>query len=155
MYISFQLPDVSLIIDGVADWANSDLVDKLAESENVLTKIKKEIELTVRNNIPQVRQALRKAGNAMKDASNEMTVTIDRLTKTANENTHQYLDTADNYIKEYSIYRYYVGLAISSVLLLVLLCVFLGLTCGICGKRPDGFGDDCCNRGAGGKFLML
>lgn len=31
----------------------------------------------------------------------------------------------------------------------------MGLLCGICGKRPDGYGDDCCNKGAGSKFLML
>lgn len=71
------------------------------------------------------------------------------------QNSHKNLEIADDYIREYSIYRYYVGLGISSVLLLVLLCLSFGLLCGICGKRPGGYGDDCCNKGAGGKFLML
>lgn len=70
-------------------------------------------------------------------------------------NSYRYFDTADEYISEYSKYNYYIGLALSSVLLLVLLCVVLGLLCGICGKRPDGYGDDCCNKGAGSRFLML
>jgi prominin 1 len=153
--LHFQLPDVTLIIDGVTDLSSSDLVDKLNDANNVLADIKTDISDSVRSRIPEVRVALRKAGDAMKDAANEMTVTIDRVTHTTNANTFKYFDTADEYVQEYSIYRYYGGLAISSVLLLVLLCIFLGLTCGICGKRPNGYGDDCCNKGAGGKFLML
>jgi prominin 1 len=149
------LPDVTLIIDGVIDLYKSDLVDRLNQANNVLEDIKTEINESVRGRIPEVRKALRSAGDAMKNAANEMTITIDRVTHTVNANTVKYFDTADDYVREYSIYRYYLGLAISSVLLLVLLCIFLGLTCGICGKRPDGYGDDCCNKGAGGKFLML
>lgn len=35
------------------------------------------------------------------------------------------------------------------------MCLTSGLFCGICGKRPDGYGDDCCNKGSGARFLML
>lgn len=59
------------------------------------------------------------------------------------------------YITEYSKYRYYVGIAESSILLLIIVCVTLGLMCGVCGKRPDGYDDDCCNKGAGSRFLMI
>ena len=54
------------------------------------------------------------------------------------------------------LFRYYMGLAMSSVLLVVLTCLTLALFCGFCGKRPDAsYGDDCCNRGAGARFLIL
>lgn len=51
--------------------------------------------------------------------------------------------------------RYYLGLGISGILLTVLMCLTCGLLCGICGKRPDGYGDDCCNKGSGARFLMM
>ena len=43
----------------------------------------------------------------------------------------------------------------SGVLLSVLTCVTFGLLCGICGKRPDGYDDDCCDKGNGARFLMM
>lgn len=52
-------------------------------------------------------------------------------------------------------FRYYLGLGISGILLTVLMCLTCGLLCGICGKRPDGYGDDCCNKGSGARFLMM
>ena len=55
-------------------------------------------------------------------------------------------------------YRYYLGLGVSGVLLLILLCLTFGLLCGICGKRPEEmYSDDgdCCNTVSGARFLML
>lgn len=62
---------------------------------------------------------------------------------------------AKHLIEEYSKYRFYVGIGQSTILLLVILCITFGLMCGICGKRPDGYDDDCCNKGAGSRFLMM
>lgn len=84
-----------------------------------------------------------------------MTNTFEQMSDIVGNNSYKYFDIADEYIRDYSIYNYYIGLALSSTLLLVLLCVVLGLLCGICGKRPDGYGDDCCNKGAGSRFLLL
>lgn len=90
----------------------------------------------------------------MRNISNEITRTLDRLSDGTGA-TKKHFNTADTYIKEYYIYVYYVLLAVSSTLLLVLMCIVCGLLCGICGKRPDGYGDDCCNKGAGARFLIL
>merc|ERR1712013_970160 len=51
--------------------------------------------------------------------------------------------------------RYYIGLVMSSAILMILFCFILGLFYGMCGKRPGGlYGDDCCNRGTGASFLV-
>jgi hypothetical protein len=43
--------------------------------------------------------------------------------------------------------RYYVGLGLSSAVLLILVCFSLGVFYGMCGKRPGGlYGDECCNK---------
>lgn len=92
-------------------------------------------------------------GTAMRNISHEISRTLGRISEAGAVTKH--FDTADYYIKEYYVYVYYALLAISATLLLILMCVVCGLLCGICGKRPDGYGDDCCNKGAGSRFLIL
>jgi len=65
------------------------------------------------------------------------------------------VDMGEKVITQYGYYRYYTGLSVSSVMLLILLCCTLGLFCGFCGKRPDGYSDDCCTRATGARFLIL
>ena len=43
--------------------------------------------------------------------------------------------------------RYYLGLGVSSVLLSTLSCLGFGILCGYCGKRPDLYSEDCCDKG--------
>lgn len=84
-----------------------------------------------------------------------MEKTLKDVDKILENSSDKPINDAEYFITQYSIYRYYVGLFVGSILLLVILCVTFGLMCGICGKRPDGYDDDCCNKGAGSKFLML
>lgn len=52
--------------------------------------------------------------------------------------------------------RYYICFGASCALLVVLICLTFGLLCGCCGSRPSsGYQDDCCNKGAGSRYLML
>lgn len=94
-------------------------------------------------------------GSGIREVSSQVNTILDRISDAVGNNSYKYFDEADRYVHEYYKYVYYAGIALSSVLLLVLLCVVLGLLCGICGKRPDGYGDDCCNKGAGSRFLMM
>ncbi|XP_059619971.1 prominin-like protein isoform X2 [Phlebotomus argentipes] len=150
-----QLPDVTDTIDNVNALITGKLMSSLANGQQAVEDVKKKINDVIGENIPKVSMAINEAGLAIKDISNEVTRAIDRISDLSGNYTYKYFDMADEYIREYSVYRYYAGLAISSVLLLILLCVCMGLLCGICGKRPDGYGDDCCNKGAGGRFLMM
>ncbi|XP_059619973.1 prominin-like protein isoform X4 [Phlebotomus argentipes] len=150
-----RLPDVTDTIDNVNALITGKLMSSLANGQQAVEDVKKKINDVIGENIPKVSMAINEAGLAIKDISNEVTRAIDRISDLSGNYTYKYFDMADEYIREYSVYRYYAGLAISSVLLLILLCVCMGLLCGICGKRPDGYGDDCCNKGAGGRFLMM
>lgn len=98
--------------------------------------------------------SINKVGQAMQEISKYATKQIDDVSDFIGNNTFQHINTADDYIAQYSIYRYYGGLIVSSILLIVLVFTTFGLLCGICGKRPDGYGDDCCTKGAGARFLM-
>lgn len=123
-------------------------------SEKKVKEIKSEIENIIKSSVPEVKMSINKVGQAMLNISNTLTQQIDSVSDVVGNNTLRHFNTADDYIAQYSIYRYYGGLIVSSVLLIVLVFITFGLLCGICGKRPDGYGDDCCTKGAGARFLM-
>jgi prominin 1 len=123
-------------------------------SEKKVKDIRNEIENIIKSNVPEVKMSINKVGQAMQEISNRVTREIDGVSDLVGNNTYKYFITADDYIAQYSIYRYYGGLIVSSVLLIILVFATFGLLCGICGKRPDGYGDDCCTKGAGSRFLM-
>ncbi|XP_052893944.1 prominin-like protein isoform X3 [Anopheles moucheti] len=150
-----SLPDLSEIIESVKELMDSSLGSAIRKGVKQMEQLKSTLNQTVLENIPKVQAASDSTGNAIKDVSNMLTSRLNNVGDTLDNNSYKHLDTADEYIQQYSIYRYYAGLGISSVLLLILICLVFGLLCGICGKRPDGYGDDCCNKGAGGRFLIF
>uniref|UniRef100_A0A182NIR2 Prominin-like protein n=1 Tax=Anopheles dirus TaxID=7168 RepID=A0A182NIR2_9DIPT len=150
-----SLPDLSQIIESVKQLTDSSLGSAIEDGVNQMKQLKATLSQTVVENIPKVQDASNKTGIAIRDVSNMLTSRLNSVADTLGNNSYRHLDTADDYIEQYSIYRYYAGLGISSVLLLILICLVFGLLCGICGKRPDGYGDDCCNKGAGGRFLIF
>ncbi|XP_061501156.1 prominin-like protein isoform X2 [Anopheles gambiae] len=150
-----SLPDLSQIIESVKQLTDSSLGSAIHQGVDQMNELKSTLRQTVLQNIPKVQAASDSTGKAIKDVSNMLTSRLNNVADTLGNNSYKHLDTADEYIEQYSIYRYYAGLGISSVLLLILMCLVFGLLCGICGKRPDGYGDDCCNKGAGGRFLIF
>lgn len=146
---------IAQVLDDVIELRKTGLTESLSNSENAFNDIRDQLNETINEHIPNVEKALDSAGREIKSVSNQITKTFDNFSRIIDENSDRHFDTADRYIKKYSVYRYYVGLGISSVLLLILLCIVFGLLCGICGNRPSGYGDDCCNKGAGSKCLML
>lgn len=146
---------MSEITNNVQELVSGNIAQAVQKGVRELESLKQTLKRTVRESIPLVTAAADSTGQAIKSASDELTSKLNSVSNVVGNNSYRHLDTADDYIVRYSIYRYYVGLGVSSVLLLILMCLVFGLLCGICGKRPDGYGDDCCNKGAGGRFLML
>lgn len=131
-----------------------DIQNSVEEGQKKLEEIKEKIESAVNENLVQVKAAISEAGFAIKNASRQVNEVLGNLSKMIDTGRDSYLADADRYINKYSPYRYYLGVGVSCILLFITLCVALGLICGICGKRPDAYGDDCCNKGSGSRFLM-
>lgn len=142
------------MITSVHDLNSGNTIDSIRNSQHTLENLRDQINQTIYENIPHVTNSIEETGMAMRNISSEIERTLVRLSNATGQTTHHF-NTADTYIREYYIYGYYALLAVCSTLLLVLMCIVCGLLCGICGKRPDGYGDDCCNKGAGARFLIL
>lgn len=93
-------------------------------------------------------------GKTIKENLDSLLKVVTDIQTQVNKSADPALDDIKTYISNYQHFRYYGGLAISCILLLCTICIVLGLICGICGKRPDGYSDNCCNKGAGGQFLI-
>jgi prominin 1 len=145
---------LSGIIDDVRGLVDSSLSENVQKGQQALQSIENDVEETIQSNVGEIKKALEKVGKEIHGKCNEITERIEKIADIAGNHSYKYFDVGDDYIAKYSVYRYWAGIGISSVLLIVLVFVAFGLLCGICGRRPDGYGDDCCNKGAGARFLM-
>ncbi|XP_011050936.1 PREDICTED: prominin-like protein isoform X3 [Acromyrmex echinatior] len=150
-----KLPDVTFALHNITVLMESNIVSEVSQGRDSFLKIQKDIQHAVNQTIPVVSASIRRACNYLASIANNMTAMIDRINVDIDKVYMQHLEVAQNNINQYSPYRYYLGLGISGILLTVLMCLTCGLFCGICGKRPDGYGDDCCNKGSGARFLMM
>ncbi|XP_029672117.1 prominin-like protein isoform X6 [Formica exsecta] len=150
-----KLPDVTFALHNITVLMESNIVSEVSQGRDSFLKIQKDIQHAVNQTIPVVSASIRRACNFLAGIANNMTTIIDRLNVDIDKVYIRHLEVARNNIDQYSPYRYYLGLGISGILLTVLMCLTCGLLCGICGKRPDGYGDDCCNKGSGARFLMM
>ncbi|XP_070163104.1 prominin-like protein isoform X2 [Polyergus mexicanus] len=150
-----KLPDVTFALHNITVLMESNIVSEVSQGRDSFLKIQKDIQHAVNQTIPVVSASIRRACNFLAGIANNMTAIIDRINVDIDKVYIRHLEIARNNIDQYSPYRYYLGLGISGILLTVLMCLTCGLLCGICGKRPDGYGDDCCNKGSGARFLMM
>lgn len=150
-----QLPDVTDIIRSVDELIAGNIMQSMGRSKSAIDEVKQTVSSDINRNVEKVKEALNDAGVAMRNLGSQIEKELTQVSQDADTTTDDYLTTAEKYMREYGEYRYYLGLGIASLLLLILICIVCGLLCGICGKRPDGYGDDCCNKGAGGRFLMM
>ncbi|XP_014605355.1 PREDICTED: prominin-like protein isoform X9 [Polistes canadensis] len=150
-----KLPDLTSALHNITILMESNIVSEVSQGRESFLKIQKDIQHAVNQTIPVVSASIRRAGDFLASIANNMTSLIDRINVNIDRVNIQHLEVARSYVVQYSPYRYYLGLGISGILLTVLMCLTFGLLCGICGKRPDGYGDDCCNKGSGARFLMM
>nr|XP_012230183.1 PREDICTED: prominin-like protein isoform X2 [Linepithema humile] len=150
-----KLPDVTFALHNITVLMEGNIVSEVSQGRDSFLKIQKDIQHAVNQTIPVVSASIRRACDFLASIANNMTAIIDRINVDIDRVYIRHLEVARNNIDQYSPYRYYLGLGISGILLTVLMCLTCGLLCGICGKRPDGYGDDCCNKGSGARFLMM
>ncbi|XP_011499437.1 PREDICTED: prominin-like protein isoform X1 [Ceratosolen solmsi marchali] len=152
-----KLPDldVTYVLNNISHLMDDNIVMEVRKGMDQFMNIQKEIQQAVNQTIPIVSASIRRAGESLATVASNIIQLIDRLNIDIDKKYVPQLEFARRHIEQYSPYRYYLGLGISSILLTVLMCLSFGLLCGICGKRPDGYGDDCCNKGSGARFLMM
>ncbi|KAL0278786.1 UNVERIFIED_CONTAM: hypothetical protein PYX00_000496 [Menopon gallinae] len=158
-----ELPDITQTFATISNLlGDNNAIDsiqrKVLDGQKNFDNIKYQISRVVQDLRPDVNEKIEKIEHRLEECRDDFGGALERTQKMLEQLSSDYLDHPDEYVKLYSPYRYYLGLGVSAALLLILLCLTLGLLCGICGKRPEEMyseDTDCCNTIAGGKFLML
>nr|CAD7399869.1 unnamed protein product [Timema cristinae] len=152
-----ELPSInnSLVIvnDLFSNENGPGLVDSIKNSQTDFEDLQKQVQEHIDDKIPEIKNTMSQAGDSIKVIADKISSVLN-TTRSYVSSTNSYLEVGQKYIKQYSPYRYYMDVALSSTLLLILLCLTLGLFFGFCGKRPDEYGGDCCTRGTGARFLI-
>ncbi|KAL3272935.1 hypothetical protein HHI36_014392 [Cryptolaemus montrouzieri] len=156
-----KLPDINYQIKELDEIMENTNVDDILKGEQKLRQIQIDIQKAVKDNTEEAKRRILDAGRKLSSSADNITSHVDKLRNMISEvdtmhngKQESALDMMQKYITVFDPYRQYVGLAICCILLMITIFVALGLICGICGKRPGGYGDDCCNKGSGSQFLL-
>ncbi|CAH0563886.1 unnamed protein product [Brassicogethes aeneus] len=149
-----KLPDISEEIAAFKEFKIKELQGAAKSGMKKLDDVKKTIHSEFQKNIHQAQKHLANAGRTIDENLKMITNTIDDMRDTLDNTADPYLEKGDFYMKKYGVYVHSVGTGIACSLLAIAIFITLGLIWGICGKRPDGYNDNCCNKGAGSKLLI-
>lgn len=152
-----KLPNITESLDAVEDLLNGDIMNNVQKGTEYFKQIMEDINASVNKSKPDIENTMKDAGDAIEDKAKKISSLIQKLNNNINENIRKPIkNDLQKGIDDFSRYRYYIDISVSSVVLVVLLCMTLGLFYGFCGKRPDAmFNEDCCNKGTGANFLKL
>ena len=142
--IEFRMPEVSGILRDINELIESDIEEKVKNGKAKMDNIEGEIEGSIEDIKPKVKSEIREMGLQLENQNNDIQSALREIDVAVIQKD---VPQIDSYAGQYIEYRYYVGLGMASLILLILVCFIMGLFYGLCGKRPGGlYGEDCCNR---------
>ena len=142
--IEFTMPEVNGILRDISELIESDIEEKVKDGKAKMDNLEGEIEGSIEDIKPKVKSEIREMGVQLENQNNEIQSALREIDVAVIQKDVPQLDS---YTGLYIEYRYYVGLGMASLVLLVLFCFVMGIFYGMCGKRPGGlYGEDCCNR---------
>ena len=138
------MPEVNGILRDISELIESDIEEKVKDGKAKMDNLEGEIEGSIEDIKPKVKSEIREMGVQLENQNNEIQSALREIDVAVIQKDVPQLDS---YTGLYIEYRYYVGLGMASLVLLVLFCFVMGIFYGMCGKRPGGlYGEDCCNR---------
>ncbi|XP_023348230.1 prominin-like protein [Eurytemora carolleeae] len=146
------MPDLASTLRGVSDLIQNDIEKKVLSGKAEFDSIEKEIEKSIDDIKPKVKLEIRALGEELDRQNSEIQAALREVDIGVIQKD---VPLIDHYTQQYFEYRYYIGIGLSSLILLILVCFVLGLFYGMCGKRAGGlYGDECCNKGTGANCLV-
>jgi prominin 1 len=150
--IKFEMPDLASTLQGVSDLIQNDIENKVLSGKAQFDSIEKEIEKSIDDIKPKVKLEIRALGEELDRQNADIQAALREVDIGVIQKD---IPLIDHHSQPFFEYRYYIGIGLSSLILLILLCFVFGLFYGMCGKRPgDLYGDECCNKGTGANCLV-
>ena len=152
--LPMELPDLSLLMKDISDLMNNDIERKVRGGQAQLDKVTNDIERSIGDIRPKIKAEIRRMGKQLADHAAEIQRFLSEFEGNV-EMVNSDVPKLKPWLDEYGEYLFYIGLGMSFMVLLILMCFVFGLFYGFCGKRPGNmYGDDCCNTGTGSNWLI-
>jgi len=149
-----NLPDLSVVMKDISDLMNNDIERKVRGGQKQLNKITSDINRSIVDIRPKIKGEIRRMGRQLEQQANDIQTYLNEFDGSVAA-VESDVPKIKPYLVEYGDYVFYIGLGMSLMVLLILLCYIFGLFYGFCGKRPGNmYGDDCCNTGTGANWLL-
>ncbi|KAI1894338.1 hypothetical protein AGOR_G00114780 [Albula goreensis] len=134
---SFSVPHLSELQSAVDEVVKSDLDSKVKEGEEFLDTLPQRVTNETRDTVTNVEQELEKIKTQISQFTQD--IPLNKLTdvSTQLEEIQKHIDGNSPEVKKVERYSWIVGLILSCVILLVVLCNILGLLLGPVGLRPN------------------
>ena len=145
-----RVSDISKEIDTISSVIGDDIVGKINEGKATFDKIASDIQVDISSNINKAKNQTEVVQKEVDKYVNDIVKTADSLNFTSWKSS---INKVKPIVKDSGEYFWYAGIGLSSVLLLVVLCNYLGFLFGVCGERP-GRNASACNRGVGANCLL-
>ncbi|KAG9484752.1 hypothetical protein GDO78_008058 [Eleutherodactylus coqui] len=151
-----NIPDFTNQLKTINDFLNSGVEGNIQTARQTLNDIPQTVENQTKSSVQKVQDLLLKIKVKIQDVRKDFSI-VDQLNR-----VNYYFDTATNGssqyepdVKKYEYYRWIVGLCLSSIILLVVVCNLFGLLLGPCGHKAnkDPTERGCASNSAGDFFM--
>lgn len=149
--IEFEMPEVTNVLNYITKFIEGDIDEKVKMGKKKIDNLETEIEEKIEDIKPKIKSEVRAMGLQLEKQSNQIQAALQEIDIAVLQKD---IPQIDRHSLEFIEYRFYIGLGMACLVLLILFCFIMGLFYGLCGSRPGGYyGDSCCNRGTGANFL--
>ncbi|XP_073408986.1 prominin-1-A-like [Dendrobates tinctorius] len=157
MDANFQsIPSFTSQLNDIDDFLNSGVEDTIQKVRQTLEDIPQTVQNNTKTSVTKVQDELVKIQQKIQDARSSISI-VDTL-----DQTNSFFDSVTNNskkyesdVKKYEYYRWIVGVCLSCIILLVIVCNLFGLLLAPCGHKANVDPTDRgCASNSGGDFLM-
>uniref|UniRef100_A0A0K2T7V4 Prominin1Alike [Acyrthosiphon pisum] n=2 Tax=Lepeophtheirus salmonis TaxID=72036 RepID=A0A0K2T7V4_LEPSM len=146
--LDIALKDIEILL-------NDDIQQKVRLGQKQLDSINLSIDASLKGHKPQIRAEIRRMGQMIEEKSVEIQGALNEVNRGIDSVRRDLPSYVSFTMRDIGKNLYYIGLGMSCLVLIILICYILGLFYGFCGKRPGNeYGDDCCNRGSGANWII-
>eukprot|EP00096_Caligus_rogercresseyi_P016369 TRINITY_DN900_c2_g1_i1.p1 TRINITY_DN900_c2_g1~~TRINITY_DN900_c2_g1_i1.p1 ORF type:complete len:971 (-),score=312.63 TRINITY_DN900_c2_g1_i1:397-3309(-) len=146
--LEVALADIDILL-------NDDIQEKVRLGQKQLDSINLSIDASLRGHKPEIRNEIRRLGQMIEEKSIEIQGALNEVNRGIDSVRRDIPGFVSHGLRDIGANLHYIGLGMSCLVLLILICYILGLFYGFCGKRPGSeYGDECCNRGSGANWII-
>ena len=147
----FQMPDLANTLKDISNLIQNNIEEKVVAGKEEFDNIEQIIADAIEDIKPKVKQEMRKRGEELEYKNNDIQEALKSIDIATLHKDVGMMKQGDII---YEV-RFYIGLGLSCLVALILVCFVFGLFYGMCGRRPGGYyEEECCNKGTGANCLI-